>query len=146
MLSPVRSDAPSFVPPSASSVVGMPRAPRACGEHGRAIVCGRCAVRRSMMSHHSYCYFSSDSNVSVLRPKTWGGQRGPSNPVPGFYGQLPGACLKNKTPHLGPEPLMPSGWWLPGSPGQGTPWGWAQKGAWRPPLHPLPQQAVVSKL
>lgn len=81
MPSPVRSETPSSVSPSASFAMGRPRAPHPVESMDSAVVHRLCGVHCPMIFHRYYCYFSSDSNVSVLKLKTRGGKRRENHPV-----------------------------------------------------------------
>lgn len=103
MLSPVRSDAPSSVTPSASFVVDAlwecPEPPvrlLASMDRLRGVCC------LTIFNH--YRFFSFDSNVSVLKPKTPGIREGklipPGNPTASLKGLLLERPLP--FPHLSP--------------------------------------------
>lgn len=88
---------------------GDAQSPNALVESMDALSCRLCGVPCSLSFHRSYCCFSSDSNV-CSQTEDSGRQEKGKQASPGFCGQLPGDCLKNKTPQLGLEPQgQPSG-------------------------------------
>lgn len=75
-----------------------------------ALPCADAVVLVVLMIFRCCCYFSSDSNVSVLKPKTWGRKQGKrirsGDSLASFEG-----LVRKTTPHLCLVPYVPRGWW-----------------------------------